>query len=82
MFNFTSASGDGSVSPAVRFAHDFNVDIEDNPAGSTLLLEQSKDNGVTWKPFPRDGSDVTFTQRDVDLVENRQSALFRLRCTI
>ncbi|NDF13620.1 MAG: hypothetical protein EB060_12510 [Proteobacteria bacterium] len=79
MFNFT---GVGQTSDPRRFTGDFNVLVEDNPSGSTLVLEYSRDNGVTWKALPRAGSDITFAVRDSVLIEMRQSFTYRLRCSV
>lgn len=79
MFNFT---GVGQTSEPRRFGGYFNVVVEDNPAGSTLVLDFSRDNGVTWKPLPRSGSDITFTVRDAVKIEMEQSFVYRLRCSV
>lgn len=79
MFTFTGA---GQTSPVRRFSGDFNVLIEDNPAGSTLVLEFYSTFSGAWKPLPRDGSDITYTVRDCDLIEIRESTEYRLRCSV
>ena len=79
MFRFTGA---GQTSPARRFQGDFNVSVEDDPAGSTLVLEFYSVYSSSWKPLPRAGADITYTQRDTDLVQMRQSQEYRLRCSV